>query len=267
MKLKLYATLCAGVMLVAASAHAASISYSLTAPTPGAYDIYNFTGAANDGANVNDGGTYADGNANDAFTYIAFDRGAQGQTFTTGGYLNGYIINAIWLQHAGYTTNTDLTWYMVPVGSRFQIRVTDPSQSGSSGFVLGTELATTTGLEPDTLPAALTSTANGTGTWLRFGLGTPLTLGANTTFGFDVSSPSSFGGYGVQPFFEALGTSSDVLGGGIAYSSGANGSGGDDILTSRVGDRVFLLEMTLVPEPSMFALAGLGLAMLLRRRS
>jgi hypothetical protein len=268
MKTKLL-ILCGTLALAVASAHAASISYSLTAPTAGAYDIFNLTGAANDGANVNDGGVYADGNLNDAFTYVAFDRGAQGQTFTTGGFLSGYTINAIWMQHAGYTANTDLTWYMDPAGSDFQIRVTDPSQSGNAGFVLGSEIATTTGSELNTLPLGIVNSANGTGTWLRFGFGTPLTLGANTTCGFDVSAPGSFGGFGVQPFFETLGTSSDALGGGAAYSSGANGSGGDNILTARVGDRVFLVELTPVPEPSTFALIGLGglAAVLLRRRS
>ena len=56
------------------SASAATLTFSTTAPTPGANDIYNLTGAANDGANVRDGGTYADGAGNDAFTYVANDR-------------------------------------------------------------------------------------------------------------------------------------------------------------------------------------------------
>jgi len=255
--------------LTALSANAATVSYSTTAPTPGANDIYNLTGAANDGANVNDGGVYADGGANDAFTYVAFDRGAMGQTFTTGGSLTGYSLGAIWLQHAGYTANTDLTYYMAPAGSDFQIRLTNPLLSGGAGFVLGSEIATTTGSEANTLPAAFSNSPNGTGTWLRFGLGTPWSLSANTTYGFDVSSPNSFGGFGSQPFFETLGTASDVLANSLAYTSGPNGSGGDNILTARVGDRVFLLELTpgVVPEPSVATLVLLGgVAAFLRRK-
>ena len=268
MKTKLLAT-CGAVALAVASVRAASVSYSLTAPTPGVNDVYNLSGAAADGGNVSDGGVYVDGAGNDAFTYIAFDRGAQGQTFMTGGSLGGYFITAVWLQHAGYTANTDATWYMDPAGSDFQIRVTDPSQTGTAGFVLGSEIATTTGSEPNTLPAAISNTPNGTGTWLRFGLSSPIALNASTLYGFDVSSPSSFGGFGSQPFFEALGTSADAYVAGAAYSSGANGSGGDNILTARVGDRVFMVELALVPEPSTAALLGAAglMGLFLRRKS
>ena len=70
--------------------------------------------------NVNDGSIYANGAANDAFTYIAFDRSAMGQTFITGTNGAGYQLKAVWLRHVGYTANTDMTFYMVPAGSDFR---------------------------------------------------------------------------------------------------------------------------------------------------
>jgi hypothetical protein len=76
--------LAAGAMFLAdAALRAATLTLSTTAPTPGTNDIYNFSGASHEGANVGDGGAYADGPANDAFTYVAGDRADQGQTFTT----------------------------------------------------------------------------------------------------------------------------------------------------------------------------------------
>ena len=41
--------------LAFSSAHAATVSYSLTAPVPGVNDVANFTGSATDSCNVNDG--------------------------------------------------------------------------------------------------------------------------------------------------------------------------------------------------------------------
>src|ERR1017187_5312279 len=94
MKSKLVA-LAAGAMVMAeASILAASLTLSASSPAPGTNDIYNFSGASHDGANVCDGVAYADGADNDAFTYVAGDRADQGQTFTTGGSTNGRLVNA-----------------------------------------------------------------------------------------------------------------------------------------------------------------------------
>lgn len=248
---------------------AATLSYYTVDPVLGTNDISNFSGAAVDAENVNDGGTYADGGANDGFTYVAFDRGGIGQTFTTGPNGAGYQLKAIWVRHVGYTNNTAQTYYMAPAGSDFQIRLTDPAQSGTVGFVLATEIATTTGGEANALPTGIANTANGTARWLRFALGTPLNLNANTVYGFDVSSPNSFGGYGSQPFFETFGTSNNVYAAGVAYTSGPNGSGGDDSMTACVGDRVFALEMagqvvvpTIVAHPANRMVVAGGVASL-----
>lgn len=147
-------------------------------------------------------------------------------------------------------------------GSLIQLR------PGGAGFVLHSELFPTTGSEANTLPTTFMGPITGAGTWVEFVLGTPVVLNSNTTYGFDVSSPNSFGAFDVQPFFETAGTSSDPFASGAAYSSGPNGSGGDNTMTAQLGDRVLLLQLTGVPEPSALALIGLGgLAFLLRRRS
>ena len=244
-------------LLAGASLQAATISYSIANPALGTNDISNFIGVGRDSLNVSDGGAYNDGGANDAFTYIAFDRGAIGQVFTTGTNPAGYQVKAVWLRHVGYSTNSDTTYYMVPAGSHFQIRVTDPAQAGNAGFAIATETAVTTGTELNTMPTGFSSSANGTGIWLRFQLATPVHLNANTSYGFDVSSPGSFGGFGTQPFMETLGTSNNVYVGGAAYTSGPNGSGGDNTMATNVGDRVFAVEMVgqSVP-PTIAALAN-----------
>ena len=102
---------------------------------------------SHDGANICDGGTYADGGANDAFTYVAGDRSDQGQTFTTSNNTNGCIVNAIWVRHAGYTNNASTTYWQMNSGVTLTVRVTDPSKAGTSGFAIRTETYTATGNE------------------------------------------------------------------------------------------------------------------------
>jgi hypothetical protein len=258
--------LCGTVALAVASAHAASLTLTPTAPTPGANDIYNFTGAAADGGNVNDGGTYLNGAANDPFTYVAGDQdGGVGQTFTTGSLPGGYILNSIWIQHVGYTDNGNNgdpnyngTWWHNAGGSTLTIRLTNPSQAGTAGFVLASETYVTTGLEG--WGTAYSSSDNGDGMWLDFTLATPLVLADTTTYGFDLTTGNN------NFFFEWLGTDSDVFAGGSAYK-GSTVATPDNTMNTLVGDRVFLLSVTPVPEPSTFVLIGLGgLAVLLRRR-
>lgn len=217
----------------------ATLSFSPEMPSAGEHDILSLFGAGPDQDNV--GTSTSDGNANDATTYIAPDRPAQGQTFLTPSDYPLYRINAVTVRHVGYTANTDATWYNMTTGTQFTIRLTDPAQNGSSGFILDSETYTLTGSEDHIFSVnATTNTPNGTGTWVTFTFDTPITLSPNSLYGFDIASNSAF--------FETLGIKDSAVGGnpypdGSAYISGASGSGNLH-LSVAPGDRVFIVHLT-----------------------
>jgi len=212
---------------------AATLTIGLSAPTPGTNDIYNFTGAARDGLNVSDGSAYADGAANDAFTYVAGDRADQGQTFTTGANTNGYTIQSVWLRHVGYTNNTALTWWQMNSGVTITVRVTDPAMAGTAGFALASETYTTAGNEGW---SGTHNSTNGDGNWMKIVLASPVTLAPSKIYGFDVTSSTT------SAFFEWLGTSNNLYTGGGAYNGSTTGTP-DNALNTLVGDRVFLVAL------------------------
>lgn len=233
-------SLVVGTMLLAnAVLRAASLMLSATAPTPGADDIYNFSGSSHDGANVCDGAAYADGAANDAFTYVAGDRADQGQTFTTGSNTNGYLVNAIWVRHVGYTNNTALTWWQMNSGVTLTVRITDPSLAGTAGFAVHTETYTTTGTEGW---AGGFNSTDGDGYWVHVAFDSPVQLLPNKTYGFDLTTATT------GAFFEWLGTSNNVFASGSAYNGSTTGSP-DNTMNTLVGDRVFLVSMTAATNP------------------
>lgn len=213
------------------------VSFSMEEPTPDADDIYNFVGSTLDSENV--------GGNDDSNTYVAHDRGAQGQTFLTGDNEAGYVMTGFWVRHVAYVDNpsNQSTWYQMPAGSELGIRVTDPAASGTDAFVLASQTYIITGEEPDVLPAETTNTNNGTGTWIHITLDAPVTLAANTLYGFDLVSIRS----NINLFFETAGIDDSAPGGnpypdGAAYTSGASGAA-NNVLNPEPGDRVFLVEL------------------------
>lgn len=228
-------------LLSAASLSAQTLNFLTTAPTPTNGDVFNFTGSLADSANVSDGATYADGGANDAFTYAAGDRPSKGQTFTTGATAGK--VTAIWVRHVGYTNEAPSTFWSFASGAPFTFRITDPSQVNTGNFALDMETYTISGAEPNN-PGGFAFSVTGTGLWLRFGLTNSVTLSPNTTYGFDLTS---VGG----DFFETWGTSNDVYSGGSAYM-GSTAGAVDSTLVPLVGDRAFLVEFnggTFSPPP------------------
>jgi hypothetical protein len=232
--------LAAGLSL-AGSLSAQTLTFSPTAPVPGANDVFNLTGSGNDGGNVNNGTFQTDGAANDGFTYVANNRPSMGQTFTMGA--NGGVVTAIWVRHVGYSNEVPDTFWSFAAGSAEAFRITNPSQVGTAGFAIDSESYTITGLEPNN-PGGFNFSTTGTGLWLRFSLTNTVTLQPNTVYGFDITG---IGG----DFFETFGTSNNVYSGGTAYI-GSTGGGLDDTTNLLQGDRAFLIEInggTFAPPP------------------
>lgn len=233
------------VLISITSGFGAIVTFSPTQPAVGSDDVAALVGSLTDRDNVGTAST--DGGANDAATYVAFDRPAQGQTFMTPSDFPLYRLTAVTVRHVGYSGSNpggasgSNTWYSTPAGNAFTIRVTDPSQAGTTGFVLSAETYTITGAEANLLaPGGVTNTPDGTGTWITFTLDAPVLLVPAALYGFDVAS-------GPSAFFETHGIKDTASGGnpyapGSAYTSGASGVG-SNALNAAPGDRVFIVHL------------------------
>jgi hypothetical protein len=193
--------------------------------------------------------------------YLAGDNnGVMSQTFTTGGNISGYTLGSISVRQVSSGTAWNYGDGTGVVNLQIFQMIT-PSPNGGT-FVSG---ITVLGSESAVMGGANTSIydGNGPGTpqWLTFDLASPITLAANTQYGFQLGSSGVWaGGF----FMELDGSSTDVYAGGSAAISGANPNLGvpdtANIWTGgyNPGDRVFVASMSVVPEPSTLALAGLG---------
>lgn len=238
------------------SAHAASLSWNSTAPTVNGADIANFVGVSADVDNIAGG--------DDQGTYIAIGRDAVGQTFTTGGNLGGYQLDAVTLQHVNYDTfwSLDTGWNGYNGGS-FGLQI------GTISAGVFTPLLTEAALMDASAPANM-NPGTGSAMFATISLGTPISLSANTTYGFAVYSTND----GTTdpnngPYFEVNGdgTTSANYTGGEAFGLVTSSYSATDTVVSRAGDRVFHLDMVAVPEPASFSLIGLfGAGVLLVRR-
>ena len=202
-----------------ASAEAATLSWSSTAPTPGINDAYNLVGTTTDVGNVNSG--------NDSGTYIAADRPQIGQTFTTGTDPGGYFLTAITLQHVTYGT----TWWDLGPGwgsgNPWTLRI------GTTNAGSFTPFATETAVMDSTFANGKYSGVGG-GEYAKLTLDAPQMLSPNTTYAFLVDT--------ANPFMEVNGTNNNVYAGGTAFNIAHNASSG--AVTTYSGDHVFLATMT-----------------------
>ncbi len=127
--------------------------------------------------------------------------------------------------------------------SNLAIRVIDPSAQGTPGFILADETYIVTGNETgiELMPEDWSSNRLGTGTWVHFELGTPVTLAKNKQYGFDVTVTLGNWGY----FLETAGVVEDSYAGGFAYNTGTEG-GTNSLNLDEVysGDRTFVMELT-----------------------
>jgi len=216
----------AAVMLAGSATHAATISWSSTAPAITGGDIANFNGTTSDAGNINGG--------NDAQTYIANGRGQQGQTVTTGGNTSGYVLTAITLQHVQYAT--DNTSYDLGVGWGTFGPLT--LRFGSiSGGVFTASVTETAILDGEFANGTVNGTG-GTGKYITLTLDAPVTLDPNTEYAFTLDSSN--------PWFEINGdgTTDASYGGGTAFTATEQSSSA--AATTYMGDRVFHLDVELL---------------------
>ncbi len=210
--------------------------------------VLSVNAAAPVGAEISHTGTaLGNGDIEDEQDYIASDRAAQGQFFTTltDAGVTGYLLNAVTvLQNDGAAD--------VSGSAVYTLRVTVPGALNTL-VVLDTETAT--------------ATAAGSGTnYLTFTFDTPVELLPGTVYGFDIGLNSGY----IPIDGSAVGDTA-AYGGGNAYNSADDGVG--DLNYGNVNfDRTFFIDTSpvAVPEPSTIALFGLGLLSLtgivLRRR-
>ena len=235
-------TLTLAAAALAGSAHAGTVTYATTAPTATGSDVLisNLIGSTTVAGNVS--------GASGPYTYVAADQGAQGQFFTTGSNASGYTLNSISLQNVTYNT-----YYLTSMPGTFTVRVTQPGVA-SALAVLGSETDPVTGSEANNFGDNRYNYA-GTGKFITFNLANPVTLAANTQYGFDVGS--------TVDFFETNGTNaSTAYGGGNAYTTGSKGVAGASAINDS-GARVFVADLTPtspVPEASTTLSFGLLLA-------
>src|SRR5688572_9610206 len=130
--------LIAVTLLANTTLHAASASFSTTAPTLGPDDIANLTGASAGSGNVASG----DPNA----TYLADDRPVQGQAFTTGSNPSGYLLTAVTLRHVTYST------YALVPDLTYTIRITGVPGGTTGLSVVATETAVVPASAPNNIP-------------------------------------------------------------------------------------------------------------------
>lgn len=260
MKKKVFVVMAVLLVLLGVNAKSMVLSYHASAPVLGPHDIAFLGESSTDETNVAGG--------DDAATYAAHDRPGMGQTFTTGSNPAGYCMQGFWLKNVLYSTpsGNGTWWYMdYDGGSQVEVRVVDPSAAGTPAFKLHSEIYTVTGTESgiELMPEDWASDKLGTGTWVYFGLDTPVYLAPDTQYGFDVTV--IFGDWGY--FFETAGVNdADAYLGGAAYQTtgGANGTNSLYLDTIWNGDHTFVVEM--VPEPFTAALFGLGALLVSRKR-
>src|SRR2546426_1514105 len=183
------------VVAVTGSVHAATASFSTTAPALGVNDISQLTNAADRTNNV--GGSVDDQGGN--FVYIDNGRPAQGQTFITGGNANGYALTAVTLKQVAYATYSkvpDLTYHIriiLPSGNTLTVLAEE------TAFVAQATMDCSTCNFPDNGYNLLPM---GSGHYITFAFANPVVLNPNTTYGFDVGAEGV-----VDHFWETDGTS------------------------------------------------------------
>jgi hypothetical protein len=237
-----------GIMGAILSAQAATITVNSSAPSVDNEDIYSFAatgGTAITGESLADYVSPSDG-APDVNS-LWRDRGAQGQSFTTGSNALGYTLDAF--------------SFMVRIGG------SSVGVAPVTTFRLGTLSGTGRVFTEITSATATPGAINNTGDWLTASFDSSIELTANTVYAIDFQNTevTSWDGYYLD------GDVDSSYAGGSAYTSGLKTEGLDDAnLSLPTIDRTFHVNLVAVPEPETYALIGgclaLGYVTVRRRR-
>ena len=231
------ATLLSSLILTCTLSNAATITTQTAAPSVGASDLAQMVSPDSDAENIGGAGITISAD-NDAFTYVANDRTTQGQLFTTGAELEGYWLNSIWVRHVGYTSYLDNgTWAGFGDASQITLRIVDPSQVNTAGFIVHSEIVTVSSGNGFSGGGSW----NGSGKWIKIALANPIVLDPNKQYGFDLTSYS--------PWFELAGMETNQYSGGSAYTTA-----GDEDLNLGIlhaGDRTFVVDLSSLLVPSL----------------
>lgn len=207
-------------------AHAA-VTISSTAPTSDAAEISNLSWT------------------NNLMEKAWIDSPNLGQSFATGGDTDGYLL------------------------SSFSMQVNTSSSTNPADKVWNIRVVTISGITTSTLRLETGHTSSGAwseGQWFTWTLNTPLVLDANTLYGVDVEMTSGGAWQLGLPYF--LYSASDQVSGGRRYT---RDDGDPSTISANTGpqqvyDRVFHVDLTVIPEPSSSLLGVLYSLSLLRRR-
>lgn len=236
-----------GILATTLTTQAAVITVNGSAPVADNDDIYSFSatgGGTITGQSLDDYTSPSDG-APDVNS-LWRDRGAQGQSFTTGSNALGYTLDAF----------------------SFKVRIGGSSVAPVTTFRLGTLSGTRRVFTEIASATATPGAINNTGDWLTASFDSSIELTANTVYAIDFQNTevTSWDGY----YFD--GDVDSSYAGGSAYTSGLKGQGLDDAnLSLPTIDRTFHVNLVAVPEPETYALIGgclaLGYVTVRRRRS
>jgi len=237
--------------------HAAVLSWNASSPSQNGADIWNFSGVSADADNIAGG--------DDQATYVAIGRDGVGQTFHTGNNVGGYQLFAVTLQHVNYETfwSLDTGWNGYNSGS-FELQIGTIAGGVFSPFSSETALM-------DASAPANANPGTGSSMFATILLSTPVTLDANTDYGFAVfASNDGITDIANGPYFEVNGSGLTSANYADGEAFGLAASGGfptvTDSVVSRTGDRVFHLDMEVVPEPATIGMVGIGAGLLLMHR-
>ncbi|MGE4286661.1 MAG: LamG-like jellyroll fold domain-containing protein, partial [Phycisphaerae bacterium] len=172
------------------------------------------------------------------FTYVANNQPRQGQSFRTGSNTNGYQLNAVSVQMAGYSANNATApngsaWNLNPAEGPIMVALKELSGEETKYVSVPLFKAGAPGNPGNG------ASVNGAGMWISFEMPFTTILKPDTVYCFELVV-----GNGSDNYFEWLGSNEDLYTGGTAYNPSGSG------IAELAGDRVFALDIDVLQAPA-----------------